>query len=905
MSFDSPDGPEPRKPRPRLRAWVIPLLLGLACFGVYNANLRTIGSADTYAARYLPLVLWKSHTLGFDRDTRLVAHGHSMVNPVRPAPPEIDDRVSQFTPWTYWMVTTRDGQLVSRYPIVAPLLAAPLYYPVYRYLERHGWQQPAVDRAAELMEKLAASLFASIASVLMFLLLRRERIPWALPLALAFAFGTNTWMISSQALWQHGTAELLITLGLLMVLRRGSPWHTAGLGFVCVLIAANRPPDALIAGAFLAFAVWRDRSDLKWLVAGAALPFAALAYYNVEVVGQLIGGYGEDGAQQSFLKLHLDGPAGLLVSPGRGLLVFTPFLIFLPLGLAQRLKDPATRRLTILLSLAVLGQLLLYSQSDWRAGSAWGPRWLTDLLPIFIWMLAPATTVLRPLGRGVLAATMVLAVAVQMIGAFWYTGVSDDRIFADSPTSPSAAWKVSNLPFLVELRHRRASAELRCGARGHVERVGDTILGSGGAPPQLTSGAAIEGWALVCDRSPAQVIALVDGIVVGEASAFTPRPDVNQALHTTVFPGWHIDAGVHGLTAGPHVLQLAVRVEARSDIRILDEVDVTVPKSVVAPPSTDLPALAARAVSNLRHDQHPKGYWLTPFTSTTQYQAPRQELNTYTPAILIDLLAPVAAEAGLDDSLARTRQYLRRQIESTGLVRYHGLPTARTIGTLGCVITPDADDTALSWRIAGGAKDPRVKRMLRTLARYRDSRGLYRTWLAPQNRYECLDPGRDPNPPDLVNQMHVYLMLRQLDPPAARRLCIAIQRAAGDPSAVVYYPKSPLVLYLRSAELRQSGCRVPLPAARLAESVAGQEPWSELAAQLAASLSAPPDASARKKIDALLGRLGSGDFALLRSAPPLLYSNDLSATVNRFYWSEDVGYALWLRLYHESKAATP
>lgn len=34
--------------------------------------------------------------------------------------------------------------------------------------------------------------------------------------------------------------------------------------------------------------------------------------------------------------------------------------------------------------------------------------------------------------------------------------------------------------------------------------------------------------------------------------------------------------------------------------------------------------------------------------------------------------------------------------------------------------------------------------------------------------------------------------------------------------------------------------------------------------------------------------------------PPLLYHNDLTASVRRFYWSEDVGYALWLRLYLES-----
>jgi hypothetical protein len=39
------------------------------------------------------------------------------------------------------------------------------------------------------------------------------------------------------------------------------------------------------------------------------------------------------------------------------------------------------------------------------------------------------------------------------------------------------------------------------------------------------------------------------------------------------------------------------------------------------------------------------------------------------------------------------------------------------------------------------------------------------------------------------------------------------------------------------------------------------------------------------------------DFAALRRDPPLLYHNDLTASVSRYYWSADVGYALWLRLY--------
>ncbi|HXJ43008.1 MAG TPA: hypothetical protein VNH18_27250, partial [Bryobacteraceae bacterium] len=67
---------------------------------------------------------------------------------------------------------------------------------------------------------------------------------------------------------------------------------------------------------------------------------------------------------------------------------------------------------------------------------------------------------------------------------------------------------------------------------------------------------------------------------------------------------------------------------------------------------------------------------------------------------------------------------LTAQIEANGLVRYHGLPDAPTIGTLGCAITPDSDDTSLVWRIAPGAHKELLPAALKILAAYRTADGL-------------------------------------------------------------------------------------------------------------------------------------------------------------------------------------
>jgi hypothetical protein len=666
----------------------------------------------------------------------------------------------------------------------------------------------------------------------------------------------------------------------------------------------------LFAGAIALYVVWTRRRAVPWLLAGAAIPLAALLIFNLGVIGSVAGGYGKiDRPGMSFFQHSVwAGIAGLLVSPTRGLLVFSPFLIFVSLGLGQRLRAPETRSLAFALSVAVIIQRLVYSRMDWRAGTSWGPRYMTDMLPVLVWMLAPAPLVLQALGRAVFVLTVAASVVVQGIGAFWYTKTSEEKIFAGDPTSMRAAWDFANLPFLTELRHPPARGELQCNTATGLDRIGATHPAPGGAPVLLAPGSVLEGWALACGRTPAQLLLLIDGVVIGSTQHFFRRPDVDVAMHTKSPSGWQVPANMHGVRPGERLLQVALRVEPRSDIRVVREQRVTAvtqePSPAEAPLSaTGLDAMADRAASVLRGRQSAAGYWLTSYTSQPRFEAPRTEMNTFLTAMMVDLLSPITRERSLEDLMERARRHLAKQIESDGLVRYHGLPNSPTIGTLGCIITPDADDTALTWRISGGgAADPRWEGMLKKLAAYRDARGLYRTWLAPREQYQCLDPGRDPNPADATIQMHVYLMLRELDPPAAHSLCSVLQRAIDDDDLWVYYATAPLIPFLRSAELRRRDCAVPLPTHRLAHSAAGQEVWSEVVRRLVAAMMSTPSTSDRQAMFALLARIGSDDFAELRRTPPLLYHNDLTATVSRYYWSEDFGYALWLRVYNAARS---
>ncbi|MCU1348146.1 MAG: hypothetical protein JWO56_1176, partial [Acidobacteria bacterium] len=375
----APAAPPQSAIRDRLRT---SLLIGLCCFVVYNANLRSISAGDTYPARYLPFAIVQYHTVFFDPIARVAAQGRGSG--------------------AYWMLHRPDGHILSLYPVVLPVLIAPLYVPAVAYLHFRGWTDARLDHVARVMEKLSASFLAALSAALLYLLLRRRaKTSIALLLTLAYAFGTTTWMISSQALWQHGMAELLVIAALLLLTAPCTIPRTVAAGLLFGLLAGNRPPDIILAAALGVYGLFwvGSRGRAVLLAAASALPMLLVLLYNLHATGNVGGGYGVIGTVRFFQHPLLPGMAGLLVSPTRGLLVFSPFLLFLALAYRYRPHLREERLLTLAMSIAVVIQLMLYAKVDWRSGLSWGPRYMTDLLPFLFWMLVPVVAALRGVGR--------------------------------------------------------------------------------------------------------------------------------------------------------------------------------------------------------------------------------------------------------------------------------------------------------------------------------------------------------------------------------------------------------------------------------------------------------------------------------------------------------------------------
>jgi hypothetical protein len=433
-----PSAPARSRPSPRL----VSVLIFFAALLVYNANLRLIGTGDSIPARLVPFAI--------------LNHGTVYLDAYGPRPHD-----------AYWFVSSLDGHLASFYPVVLPILVTPIFVPAAIYVEnapQPAWRFRVIG---EMTEKFAASVVASLSVVLVWLLLRRmASLPVALVLTAAYAFGTQTWSTSSQALWQHGLGELLLAAALLLLVRESrTRAQSALLGGVTALLLFNRPPDGLFSAAVGGYVLLRSRREILPVVlgaAGAAIPFLA---YNWTVFGRPFGGYQSLVGSEVFGYDVSDGIAALLVSPGKGLLVFSPFLLFLlarsPLDVFGRDR----RVLTALLGSAFLAQLVLYGTMDWTAGACYGPRFMTDALPFLIVCLIPALERMRRTAvRVAFAAALIFAIWVQAVGAFCFPAGGSYLL------TRAQLWRPSGAQFLLEARAGLAAPEFLHFARAWIQK---------------------------------------------------------------------------------------------------------------------------------------------------------------------------------------------------------------------------------------------------------------------------------------------------------------------------------------------------------------------------------------------------------------------------------------------------
>jgi hypothetical protein len=373
---------------------------------VYNANGREMGTTDSQPLKFLAREIAVQRTLTLDR---VVAER-----------PGLGDRAA--------FQRDRGGHFRSAYPIVPALIAA---VPA-TVLQVTGVVDMDAPLASNFVAKMTASALTAWAVALIFATLTRL-VPLrpAVFATAAIGLGTNYWVIASQTLWRHETVAFGTALALWAWLRDPSAIERRHVWFggIGLALAAASRPQALVLVAVLL--VWLGaRAGLKRAIAPAAIVagmLLAVSAINIAWFG------GPLGALPALEAVHptvhgVPGPvshepwigaAGLLISPSRGLFVFSPVLI---VAVAAALGWTAVRSAGLgLVAVAVALQFGAYAiYSVWWGGHTYGPRYLIDVLaPLAPFLAIGADRLLRHRATAALALVLCAAsIGIAAVGAF-------------------------------------------------------------------------------------------------------------------------------------------------------------------------------------------------------------------------------------------------------------------------------------------------------------------------------------------------------------------------------------------------------------------------------------------------------------------------------------------------------
>jgi hypothetical protein len=363
------------------------LFIFFICCVVYLANRETISSGDTIPNSLLAFNLLENHTLHLDafRNSYYFKIGAS-----------------------YSFADANNGHLSSTYPIGTAIVTFPLYVLFYIYLKLTYYlaSVPIIDLTSQefdvhrqFFEKLAATIITAI-TVMIFYLSARLKFPQRISLisSFIFAFSTNTWMTSSQGLWQHGISNLALISTIFCLLKANRTSHNSQkvwlvlAGVACGLLPGIRPTSILFSIAAIVYAIFIYRSRSVFLFLGSVSALPSLAW-NLYYFGNLTGGYSKMFPTSPYLftlKNFIGTSLGILISPSRGLLIFSPIVFYSLYGAYKVFKLRVGKDEKMILCMTIAALLLLTSYCfyiAWWAGYSYGPRFTTDIMPIACYLI--------------------------------------------------------------------------------------------------------------------------------------------------------------------------------------------------------------------------------------------------------------------------------------------------------------------------------------------------------------------------------------------------------------------------------------------------------------------------------------------------------------------------------------
>ena len=326
---------------------------------------------------------------------------------------DLDEYKEMLEKSNYYTIERIDGHYYTPYPIGVSIIAIPFVYAIEKsldilsstvrklgkyYTKDREYSPPdsfSIVSIAPGIELFIASFIVAVNAIFIYLICHRfvER-KSSLLISFIFAFCTSAWSIASRGLWQHGPSMLLLTITLyLILLSKNKPGLIQFTSIPLVFSYVVRPTNSISIFLLTVFVLIQYRRYFLRYFLWAMTVTIPFALFNLSVYHSFLSPY-----YKLWRLLRLDPEffgalGGNLISPSRGLFVFSAILVFSLYGIILKINERKFETLDcFLLSIILLHWVTISSFPNWWGGHSFGPRYFSDMVPYFIYFLIPAVT---------------------------------------------------------------------------------------------------------------------------------------------------------------------------------------------------------------------------------------------------------------------------------------------------------------------------------------------------------------------------------------------------------------------------------------------------------------------------------------------------------------------------------
>ncbi|MFH1565744.1 MAG: hypothetical protein ABIB98_00885 [bacterium] len=375
----------------KMNSFQISLLLFLFSFSVYffgwlflykaGINEILVQSADAVPSTYLPVSILKEGNFDLNE----------YYDFFRKTWPDGDDKKAK----PYYLAFSKKGDIVSYFPTMNAVLSLPFYLPLIFIKVSPG------SDLIPIFGRVASSFFSALSGIFVYLtvfeiLKSRKK---SLLIFISYAFGTITWGLSSQTLWQHGVSQALLALAMFFLVKGLMDEKSAKFikfsGLALSLATLTRPTGLIFALPITVFVFLKWRKEFVKFIVFSLIPLIFQFWYNYEYFGGILKHSYESQQFTNWTGKFPEGFFGLWLSPSKGLLPYSPIFIFSLIGIyfiwfkKTKLKEDMVLLFKIFSVCIFLFTLVMGRWVHWYGGWGFGYRMAVDIIPFLIIFLIP------------------------------------------------------------------------------------------------------------------------------------------------------------------------------------------------------------------------------------------------------------------------------------------------------------------------------------------------------------------------------------------------------------------------------------------------------------------------------------------------------------------------------------